>query len=312
MGRISKTMQLARASWEVLKADKELIALPVLSLAATGVAAASFLVPMMWVGRAETTTNPAWVILPLAFVAYLVLACITIFFNAALVHAANERLEGGDPTIGSALRGAGQRAGRLLPWALLSATVSALLRTVEERGGAIGKVISGIAGLAWSLVTFLVIPVLVMEGIGVRDALRRSAALFRQTWGENVAARVGFGLLGFLASLPGIAAIAGAVALVGHAQRVPHRPRGAVDPGGGHGALRPQRHLPDCPVPPRRRSLERGGLRHGRLARGVHSQVAGPGGERTPLASLAALPRHSPLRGEHGERHAPTHRHASS
>ena len=112
MGRISKTMQLARASWEVLKADKELIALPVLSLAATGVAAASFLVPMMWVGRAETTTNPAWVILPLAFAAYLVLAYITIFFNAALVHAANERLEGGDPTIGSALRGAGMAVAR--------------------------------------------------------------------------------------------------------------------------------------------------------------------------------------------------------
>src|SRR4030065_164126 len=64
-------------------------------MAGRGGRAASFLVPMMWVGRAETTTNPAWVILPLAFVAYLVLACITIFFNAALVHAANERLGGG-------------------------------------------------------------------------------------------------------------------------------------------------------------------------------------------------------------------------
>ena len=206
-------MQLARASWEVLKADKELIALPVLSLVATAVAAGSFLVPMMLVGRADTDQNPAWVILPLAFAAYLVLAYITIFFNAALVHAANQRLEGGDPTIGSALRGAGQRAGRLLPWALLSATVSALLRAVEQRGGAIGKVVSGIAGIAWSLVTFLVIPVLVMEDVRVGDALRRSAALFRATWGENIAARVGFGLLGFLLMLPGIAAVAGAFAL---------------------------------------------------------------------------------------------------
>jgi hypothetical protein len=206
-------MQLARASWEVLKADKELIALPVLSLAATAVAAGSFLVPMMLVGRADTDQNPAWVILPLAFAAYLVLAYITIFFNAALVHAANQRLEGGDPTIGSALRGAGQRAGRLLPWALLSATVSALLRAAEERGGAIGKVVSGIAGIAWSLVTFLVIPVLVMEDVRVGDALRRSATLFRATWGENVAARVGFGLLGFLLMLPGMAAVAGAFAL---------------------------------------------------------------------------------------------------
>lgn len=206
-------MQLARASWEVLKADKELVALPVLSLLATLVAAGSFLVPMVWVGRADTDRNPGWVIIPLLFAAYLVLAYITVFFNAALVHAANQRLEGGDPTIASALRGALRRAGRILPWALLSATVSALLRGIEERGGILGKVVSGIAGIAWSLVTFLVIPVLVIEDVRVGDALRRSAALFRGTWGENVAARVGFGLLGFLLMLPGIAAVAGAYAL---------------------------------------------------------------------------------------------------
>lgn len=214
-------MQLARASWEVLKADKELVVLPVLSLLASLVAAASFLVPMMWIGRSETDQNPTWVILVLAFAGYLVLAYITIFFNAALVHAANHRLEGGDPTVGSALRGAAQRAGRLLPWALLSASVSALLQAAEQRGGAIGKVISGIAGLAWSLVTFLVIPVLVMEDVRVRDAVRRSAALFKATWGENVAARVGFGLLGFLLFLPGAAAIAGAFALGGETPNAP-------------------------------------------------------------------------------------------
>lgn len=206
-------MQLARASWEVLKADKELLALPLLSLASTLVVAASFLIPMAWVGRAETEQNPAWVILPLAFFAYLVLAYITIFFNSALIHAANERLEGGDPTVGSALRGAAARAGRLLPWAAVSATVSLLLRAVEERAGTLGKIVSGIAGMAWSLVTFLVLPILVMEDIGVRDALRRSTEMFKGTWGENVAARIGFGLLGFLAVLPGLAAIAGAFAL---------------------------------------------------------------------------------------------------
>jgi len=214
-------MQLARASWEVLKADKELIALPVISLAASLVAAASFLVPMMWVGRSEMDQNPTWMLLVLAFAGYLVLAYITIFFNAALVYAANQRLEGGDPTVGSALRGAAARAGRLLPWALLSATVSALLRAAEERGGAIGRVGAGIAGLAWGLVTFLVIPVLVMEDLRVGDALKRSAALFKGTWGENVAARVGFGLLGFLLFLPGIAAIAGAVALGGDTPNIP-------------------------------------------------------------------------------------------
>lgn len=214
-------MQLARASWEVLRADKELVGLPVLSLAASLVAAASFLTPMMWVARSETDQNPTWIVLVLAFAGYLVLAYITIFFNAALVYAANQRLEGGDPTIGSALRGAAQRAGRLLPWALLSATVSALLQAVEQRAGVVGKMISGIAGLAWSLVTFLVIPVLVMEDVRVGDAVRRSAALFKGTWGENVAARVGFGLLGLLLFLPGVAAVAGAFAFGGDTPNVP-------------------------------------------------------------------------------------------
>jgi hypothetical protein len=227
MGRISRTMQLARASWEVLKADKELIALPVLSLAATLVAAASFLAPMVWVSRADAQQNPAWVILPLVFAAYVVLAYITIFFSAALVHAANQRLEGGDPTVGSALRGAAGRAGRLLPWAILSALVSVLLRAAENRGGMLGKVISGIAGVAWSLVTFLVIPVLVVEDLRVGDALRRSAVLFKGTWGENVAARVGFGLLGFLLMLPGMAALAGAFAL-GETPNIPLLVLGAL------------------------------------------------------------------------------------
>ncbi len=100
--------------------------------------------------------------------------------------------------MGSALRGAAARAGRLLPWAAVSATVSLLLRAIEERAGVLGKIVSGIAGMAWALVTFLVLPILVMEDIGVRDALRRSAEMFKGTWGENVAARIGFGLLGFL------------------------------------------------------------------------------------------------------------------
>ena len=206
-------MQLARASWEVLKADKELIALPVLSFGSTLAVAASFFVPIAWIGRSESDQSPTWLIFVLLFAAYVVLAYITVFFSAALVHAANHRLEGGDPTLGSALRGAASRAGRLLPWALVSATVSLLLRAIEERAGAVGRVISGIAGLAWSLVTFLVIPILVMEDLRVGDALRRSAAMFKGTWGENVAARVGFGILGFLAVLPGVAAVAGAFAL---------------------------------------------------------------------------------------------------
>jgi len=204
MGRISRTFELAKASWAVLKQDKELVVLPILSLLATIAVAATFLIPIISSGDAGALEDAGTGEYVLMGVAYLVLAFITIFFNAALVHAADERMDGGDPTIGSALAGAASRVHRILPWAIVSATVSIILQAIEERAGTLGRIVSGLAGLAWSLVTFLVLPVLVIEDVGVVEAVKRSGSMFKRTWGENVAAQVGFGLLGFLAALPAV------------------------------------------------------------------------------------------------------------
>ena len=217
MGRIRTTIELAKRSWAVLQADKELLALPVMSAVATLIASATFMVPLFVSGAAfegEGTSGAistgAYVVM---FVMYVVLAFITIFFNAALVHGANERLSGGDPTIGSALRGAAAHLGPITVWAAISATVSVVLRTLEERAGVVGRIVSGIAGVAWSLVTFLVSPILVIEGLGAVDAIKRSGTMFKQTWGEQVAGSFGFGLLGFLAAIPGVALIVLGVAI---------------------------------------------------------------------------------------------------
>ena len=202
MGRISNTMNLARQSWEVLKADKELLALPILSFIASSIVAATFVVPMFFIGEEPGALGYA-----VMFVMYVALAFVTIYFNTALVSAADERLQGGDPTIGTALAGANRLLGRILPWAVISATVSIALRTIEQRGGMFGRLAAGIAGLAWTLVTYLVIPIFVIEGLTVGNAIKRSAELFKRTWGENVAAQFGFGFLGFLLMIPGILAI---------------------------------------------------------------------------------------------------------
>src|SRR5262245_5666078 len=144
-----------------------------------------------------------------------------IFFNAAIVCGADERLRGGDPTLGSPLRGAREPAGVLLPWALLSATVSLVLRALEQRAGIIGRIVIGLVGLAWTLVTFLVLPILVVERIGVGDAVKRSAELFKRTWGENVVTNGGIGIIGFVAVLAGVVvavpliAVGGPIAVAG-------------------------------------------------------------------------------------------------
>ncbi len=209
MGRIANSFELAKASWRVLKADKELVILPLIAGIASIIVGATFMVPLFLTQRVGTDGEAGITFYLVLFAMYVVLAYVTIFFNAALVSAAHERLQGGDPTLGSALAGARARAGKILPWALISATVSIILRAIEERAGAVGRIIAGFAGMAWTVVTFLVLPIIVIEGLGASDAVKKSGSLFRQTWGENLAAQVGFGLLGFLLVLPGIAVIVG-------------------------------------------------------------------------------------------------------
>ena len=210
MGRIGNSIALAKASWEVLKADKELMLLPVISMVTTAVTLALFFIPVVIGGFGGISFL-------LLVVMYFVLAYITIFFNAALISAAHERLTGGDPTVGSALRGAASRAGRILPWALISALVSAILKTIEERSGLLGSFVIRLVGMAWSVVTFLVLPLIVIEGTGAIDAVKGSVALVRRTWGENLGAHVGLSLVGFLASLPGVGLIIIGVVLQGGA-----------------------------------------------------------------------------------------------
>jgi hypothetical protein len=104
----------------------------------------------------------------------------------------------------SALEIANSRLNRLLPWAVVTATVTMVLQAIEERFGFVGAIAARLIGLAWNLVTFLVVPILVLEDLGVGDALKRSKDLFKKTWGENVIGQFGLGLVGSLLLLPGL------------------------------------------------------------------------------------------------------------
>jgi hypothetical protein len=209
VGRFRKSFALAKSSWAILSADRELILLPFFSFIATLVVGASFLLPILATGHttgadgsSQSSFGPVQYFL--GFIGYVVLAYITIFFNAALVSAADERMRGGNPSLGSALRGARSRAGQILPWAIVSATVSLVLRSIQERGGFLARIAAGFAGMAWSLVTFLVLPVLVIEGLTVGKAIKRSSELFRRAWGEQVIANAGIGLVGLVAVIAGL------------------------------------------------------------------------------------------------------------
>jgi hypothetical protein len=215
MGRFARSWDLAKTSLSVVRQDKELLWMPVLSalasllavLAIAGVGFGSGLWPET--KNADGTANiPGFA---LAFVLYILLAFVALFFNAAVVAGASERLRGGDPTIGSALRAASRKAGRLLAWAVVVATVNVILQAVRERSNILGRVLAGIAGLAWNLATFFMVPILLFEDQSLGASVKRSGGLFRQTWGEAVLGQGGIGLAGtvcgFVAFLVGLLAL---------------------------------------------------------------------------------------------------------
>jgi hypothetical protein len=227
--RIQRSWELVREAWGVLKQDRELLLFPVMSGIASFLVLASFAVPVILLlpwgeitsssggGRVQVETGPLHY--AVMFLYYLVSYFVIVFFNVGLVACARIRFSGGDPTVGDGLSFASRNVGRIFQWALLSATVGTILRAIEERVGWLGQIIIGLIGLVWSLATMFVVPVLVYEGVGPVDAVKRSAAAFKRTWGEAVVGNFGigtaFGLLWLAGFLALIAAIAGGIALAG-------------------------------------------------------------------------------------------------
>jgi hypothetical protein len=208
--RFVRSVELIQASAKVLRSDSELLILPVLSGIATLVVGAALvwqaflsdLFPSMADGEPVGPLSTGFVVWLFAF--YFVQYFVIIFFNTALVGAAIARLDGGDPTVSDSLALAWSRIGSILGYALISATVGVLLRLIAEKLGFIGRLIEFGAGLAWTVATFLVVPVLAAEGVGPLKAIERSGSLLSETWGENL---IGSGGISLVISFVGAAII---------------------------------------------------------------------------------------------------------
>ncbi len=212
-----------RASWEVLKQDKELLAFPLLSGLCCLLILASFAGPLValadWqaasdgmvagAARAIDASDGNFTAAELARIAALfVFYCcnyfVIIFFNAGLIACAEIRMEGGDPSVSDGLRAAWVRLPAIAGWAVLASTVGLVLRLIEERSSIAGQIAAALAGMAWSLTSFLVVPILVIENEGPISALRRSASMLKTTWGEQIIGNFSFGLIFLLLALPGV------------------------------------------------------------------------------------------------------------
>jgi len=202
MGRIRTGWRLAKDSWTVLRADRSLAVFPALSTAFATVALALTLTPgLVW----SEAVDQDWIVLPFMVVGAYVTTFFVAYFNVALAGATRLSMDGRDTTVADGLAVARERRGLIAKWALVQFAVGVLVKVLQyvagdSIAGRLVAIVSSLAGAAWSVTTFFVIPVLALEGLGPGAAMRRSVGLIRERWGEGLVGSAAIGLAVFLVS----------------------------------------------------------------------------------------------------------------
>ena len=211
---IGNTWQITKLSWKVLQLDRELIFFPIMGTIGAiivGAVAAGVFAGTGTFDRLGNTSDAEFNVVDLiiALVAYFGALYMVIFCNAALVAAARERLEGGDPNVMSGIHAVRGMWLAILGWTIITGTVGLLLQALQsmarENTQGVMRIVAiilvALLQTAWAYITFFVIPILVVERIGPIAAIRRSGSLLRQTWGEQLTSSFSFFIIYLIAAL---------------------------------------------------------------------------------------------------------------
>jgi hypothetical protein len=205
---VARSYHIFLQSLAVLRQDKEILIFPVLSGIATLLAFGGLVFGGVITGffsrlasAGDRSLEGNLLGYGALFIWYFVSWFIVLFFNVGVVQCARIRMEGGDPTAADGFAAARANLGRIVVWALISATVGLILRVVAERMKIVGRIITYFAGAAWSIATYFIVPVMIFEKRDVRQSLAESIALIRKTWGEALVASGGVGLFIMLLAL---------------------------------------------------------------------------------------------------------------
>lgn len=204
-GSWGQSKLLTQKSWAIVKDNRYLLAFPVLGFLASLVPLAMFWIPAGYLAISDQ------------YVAAVALAIVGIFANqivisiagGGLVASADQELSGGASSLG---HGIGRALARLFPlvgWALIATVVNVIVGLIRGQGNGVGDAVRNLAAAGilamWQLVTFFVLPFIMLDGRGPISAIKESFALFRAKWGVQIfgGVRIG-GMIGLLTILPGI------------------------------------------------------------------------------------------------------------
>ena len=207
----SNTWNITKTTMVVLRQGQRAALFPIMSFVGiaivVGIAAAVFAVIGTF-DRLDTTGEGAELKAGDVIVGVLALVAalfIVNYFNAALMAAARHRLRGGDPNVWTGLAAVNKNISGVLGWAIISAIILIILTYIRGKTNSfLGRILIDIVGAVWAYMTFFVVPILIVEGVGPIEAIKRSKNYFGRTWGEQLVSGFGFGIIRMIAMLPGI------------------------------------------------------------------------------------------------------------
>jgi len=190
--------ELLHATYDLLRQDKGMLVLPFVGCVFGIIAAVVFFVPGYGLGWYVNGQEEGQI----AYYAGLALAglgatIVSVFFQVALVIGASQRADGGEPTTRGCLQEAWKFRGKILAWSVVTTTVGLVLQLIHDKLGFLGSLLNFFGGLAWSIATFVVVPVLVTEDVGPITAIKRSGRVLRDTWGTSLRTALRGGVLAF-------------------------------------------------------------------------------------------------------------------
>ncbi|MEX0972842.1 MAG: DUF6159 family protein [Solirubrobacterales bacterium] len=210
MKKIKRGWALTKKSWRLLNGHRELIRFPLYGAVATIPLAFIFLGPGLYFLDDGTLAGA----IPLLVIGVYVLSVVGFYFSVGLAAAADMIFRGEQATVGDGLAVARSRFSQICGWAAVATAISVVMGALENQGGIAGTIAARVVGLAWSLVTFLAVPVIAIEGTGPFETLKRSAGLFKSRWGAQITGNLAIGGAVFLFGMLPSMLLAGAGILV--------------------------------------------------------------------------------------------------
>lgn len=206
--RLSNGWKISMNSFKVLRANPKLIIFPILSILALVLIMGSFVVATLaafgWdIDNIEEPRSAVTYLLLFGY--YVVNYFIVVFFNMALIHCTSLYFKGEEVTLKKGIDFSMSRLGSIFAWAVFAACVGTILKIIQENLGAIGKFLTGLIGIVWSVTTFFVVPIIAYENVGPIDAFKKSAKLMKEKWGESIGAGFSFGLIQIIGAVIALA-----------------------------------------------------------------------------------------------------------